>query len=98
MTPAALVLLDAVVRLLAGVMGNALSGTEESFESGLLEHPHFTRPRQFEGMDIPEVLLSGDHRRIAEWRRREAEKLTRARRPDLLEGGPEDSRGEGDKR
>ena len=81
--PAALVLLDAVVRLLPGVMGNEASGTEESFEGGLLEHPHYTRPQVFEGREIPEVLLSGNHRRIAEWRRAEAEKLTAERRPDL---------------
>ncbi|MCT7376424.1 tRNA (guanosine(37)-N1)-methyltransferase TrmD [Chelativorans salis] len=81
--PAALVLLDAVVRLLPGVMGNESSGTEESFESGLLEHPHYTRPQNFEGGEIPEVLLSGNHRRIAEWRLAEAEKITRERRPDL---------------
>lgn len=81
--PAALVLLDAVVRLLPGVMGNEASGTEESFESGLLEHPHYTRPQLFEDREIPEVLLSGNHRRIAEWRRAEAEKLTAERRPDL---------------
>ncbi len=83
--PAALVLLDAVVRLLPGVMGNEDSGTEESFENGLLEHPHYTRPRVFEGMTIPTVLTSGNHRRIAEWRREQAEKLTAERRPDLLE-------------
>ncbi|MDN2565720.1 tRNA (guanosine(37)-N1)-methyltransferase TrmD [Aquibium sp. A9E412] len=81
--PAALVLLDAVVRLLPGVMGNALSGHEESFESGLLEHPHYTRPQLFEGRPIPEVLTSGNHARIAAWRRAEAEALTRRRRPDL---------------
>ncbi|WP_163265126.1 tRNA (guanosine(37)-N1)-methyltransferase TrmD [Chelativorans alearense] len=81
--PAALVLLDAVVRLLPGVMGNETSGTEESFESGLLEHPHYTRPQSFEGREIPEVLLSGNHRKIAEWRLAEAEKLTAERRPDL---------------
>ncbi|MEZ5812561.1 MAG: tRNA (guanosine(37)-N1)-methyltransferase TrmD [Rhizobiaceae bacterium] len=83
--PAALVLLDAVVRLLPGVMGNDASGTEESFENGLLEHPHYTRPQMFEGRPVPDVLLSGDHRRIAEWRRAEARKLTARRRPDLLE-------------
>ncbi len=82
--PAALVLLDAVVRLLPGVMGNASSGTEESFESGLLEYPQYTRPRIFEGVPVPDVLLSGDHARIAEWRRQAAEDLTRRRRPDLL--------------
>jgi tRNA (guanine37-N1)-methyltransferase len=85
--PAAHVLLDAVVRLLPGVMGNECSGLEESFESGLLEHPHYTRPRLFEGEAIPSVLLSGDHRRIAQWRREQAEALTRARRPDLLARG-----------
>lgn len=82
--PAALVLLDAVVRLLPGVMGNELSGEEESFEGGLLEHPHYTRPQEFEGRPIPEVLTSGNHARIAAWRRAQAEGLTRDRRPDLL--------------
>jgi len=87
--PAALVLLDAIVRLLPGVMGNELSGEEESFEGGLLEHPHYTRPQEFEGRTIPEVLTSGNHAKIAAWRRAEAEKLTRERRPDLLSGnGP----------
>jgi tRNA (guanine37-N1)-methyltransferase len=81
--PAALVLLDAVVRLLPGVMGNDASGEEESFENGLLEHPHYTRPQLFEGRAIPEVLTSGNHAKIAAWRRDEAEKLTAARRPDL---------------
>jgi tRNA (guanine37-N1)-methyltransferase len=82
--PAALVLLDAVVRLLPGVMGNELSGEEESFENGLLEHPHYTRPQEFEGRPIPEVLISGNHARIAAWRRAESERLTQERRPDLL--------------
>jgi tRNA (guanine37-N1)-methyltransferase len=82
--PAALALLDAVVRLLPGVMGNHASGEDESFEGGLLEYPHYTRPQLFEDRPIPEVLLSGDHAKIAAWRREEAEKLTRARRPDLL--------------
>ena len=82
--PAALVLLDAVVRLLPGVMGNVASGEEESFENGLLEHPHYTRPQEFEGAAIPDVLTSGNHARIAAWRREKAEELTRARRPDLL--------------
>jgi tRNA (guanine37-N1)-methyltransferase len=82
--PAALVLLDAVVRLLPGVMGNEASGTEESFEGGLLEHPHYTRPQEWEGLAIPEVLTSGNHARIAAWRREQAERLTRERRPDLL--------------
>ncbi len=81
---AALVLLDAVVRLLPGVMGNVRSGEEESFENGLLEHPHYTRPQEFEGMDIPPVLISGDHARIAAWRKAESERLTAERRPDLL--------------
>ena len=81
---AAHVLLDAVVRLLPGVMGNAASGSEESFEAGLLEHPHYTRPALFEGRPIPEVLTSGNHARIAAWRKAEAERLTAARRPDLV--------------
>jgi tRNA (guanine37-N1)-methyltransferase len=80
---AALVLLDACVRLLPGVMGKAESGTEESFENSLLEYPHYTRPRDWEGRAIPEILLSGDHARIARWRRDEAERITRERRPDL---------------
>jgi tRNA (guanine37-N1)-methyltransferase len=82
--PAAIALIDAVVRLLPGVMGKEVSGADESFEHGLLEHPHYTRPRVFEGREIPEILLSGDHGAIARWRRDEAEKLTRARRPDLI--------------
>jgi tRNA (guanine37-N1)-methyltransferase len=82
--PAALVLLDAVVRLLPGVMGNDASGEEESFENGLLEHPHYTRPQLFEGLEIPAVLTSGNHGKIAKWRREEAERLTEARRPDLF--------------
>jgi tRNA (guanine37-N1)-methyltransferase len=82
--PAAHVLLDAVVRLLPGVMGNEDSGTHESFEDGLLEYPHYTRPQQFEGLAIPDVLISGNHAKIAEWRRAEAERLTAERRPDLL--------------
>lgn len=81
---AALVLLDAVVRLLPGVMGAADSGSEESFESGVLEYPHYTRPRTFEGLAIPDVLVSGDHARIAAWRRAEAQQITQDRRPDLL--------------
>jgi tRNA (guanine37-N1)-methyltransferase len=82
--PAAHALLDAIVRLLPGVMGNEESGTHESFEDGLLEYPHYTRPQQFEGADIPAVLTSGNHAKIAEWRRSEAEWLTAQRRPDLL--------------
>ncbi len=81
---ACLALLDACVRLLPGIMGAALSGEEESFEGGLLEYPHYTRPRDFEGREIPPVLLGGDHGRIAAWRRSEAERITRDRRPDLL--------------
>jgi tRNA (guanine37-N1)-methyltransferase len=79
----AMVLIDAAVRLLPGVAGNEGSLAEESFAEGLLEYPHYTRPREWEGRAIPDVLLSGDHKKIAEWRRAEAEKLTRARRPDL---------------
>ena len=82
---AALVLLDACVRLLPGVMGAATSGEEESFESGLLEYPHYTRPYQWEGRTIPEVLRSGDHAKIAAWRKARAEADTRSRRPDLME-------------
>ena len=83
---AALVLLDAVVRLLPGVMGNAASGTHESFETGLLEHPHYTRPAEWEGATIPAILTSGDHGAVDRWRREEAERLTRERRPDLMRG------------
>jgi tRNA (guanine37-N1)-methyltransferase len=80
---AAMVLVDACVRLLPGVMGAAASGAEESFADGLLEYPQYTRPQLWEDRPIPEVLLSGDHGRIAAWRRAEAERLTRERRPDL---------------
>lgn len=80
---AALALLDACVRLLPGVMGKEASAQEESFAHGLLEYPHYTRPQLWEGRGIPEVLTSGDHARIAEWRRQAAERLTRQRRPDL---------------
>jgi tRNA (guanine37-N1)-methyltransferase len=80
---AAMVLIDAVVRLLPGVVGKAASLHEESFEAGLLEYPQYTRPREWEGLEIPQVLLSGDHKRIAEWRRAEAERITRERRSDL---------------
>ncbi len=80
---AAQVLIDAVVRLLPGVAGNEASLAEESFASGLLEYPHYTRPREWEGHAIPEVLLSGDHKAIAKWRREQAEALTQERRPDL---------------
>jgi tRNA (guanine37-N1)-methyltransferase len=81
---AAITLLDACVRLLPGVMGKALSGDDESFENGLLEYPHYTRPRDFEGHSIPDVLLNGDHKKIAAWREAEALRLTQERRPDLL--------------
>ena len=85
---AAMVLLDACVRLLPGVIGGAASLSEESFEGGLLEYPQYTKPREWEGRSIPEVLLSGDHKRIAQWRRGEAERITAARRPDLLQRRP----------
>jgi tRNA (guanine37-N1)-methyltransferase len=80
---AALVVLDACVRLLPGVVGAAQSLQHESFEDGLLEYPQFTKPREWEGLAIPDILLSGDHKRVEEWRRREAERLTAERRPDL---------------
>jgi tRNA (guanine37-N1)-methyltransferase len=84
----AMVLIDACVRLLPGVLGAAESLSEESFDGDLLEYPQFTRPRDFEGRAIPDVLLSGDHAKIAAWRRAEAERLTRERRPDLLASSP----------
>ncbi|GIK50610.1 MAG: tRNA (guanosine(37)-N1)-methyltransferase TrmD [Hyphomonadaceae bacterium] len=80
---AALVLLEACVRLLPGVLGNAASAIEESFSDGLLEHPQYTRPREWEGRAIPDVLLSGDHARIDAWRRAERARITAQRRPDL---------------
>ncbi len=80
---AALVLLDACVRLLPGVMGKKASGAEESFEKNLLEYPQYTKPQDFEGRPIPEVLLSGNHAKIAAWRREKAEEITKERRPDL---------------
>lgn len=83
--PAALMLLDACIRLLPGVMGAPSSGAEESFENGLLEYPHFTRPAEWEGRTIPEVLRSGDHAKIAGWRKLQSEIDTRLRRPDLWE-------------
>ena len=83
--PAAIALLDACIRLLPGVMGAPSSGTEESFEEGLLEYPHYTRPVEWEGRTIPEVLRSGDHAKIAAWRKQRAEEDTRSRRPDLWE-------------
>ncbi len=87
--PAAHIVLDAIVRLLPGIMGNDTSGTDESFEHGLLEHPQYTRPRQWEGLEIPAVLLSGDHAAISRWRRDQSERLTMQRRPDLFR--PEDT-------
>jgi len=80
---AGMALAEACIRLLPGVAGNEASLAEESFETGLLEHPHYTRPQLFEGREIPPVLLSGDHKKIREWRRIQAEELTKARRPDL---------------
>jgi tRNA (guanine37-N1)-methyltransferase len=91
---AAQALIDACVRLLPGVMGKTASGAEESFEGGLLEYPQFTRPQTFEGRPIPDVLLSGDHAKVKAWRRSEAERLTKERRPDLWarrKGGPLES-------
>jgi tRNA (guanine37-N1)-methyltransferase len=82
---AAMVLIDACVRLIPGVMGKEASGTEESFSSHLIEYPQFTRPQMWEGRAIPDVLTSGDHGKVDAWRRREAERLTRERRPDLWE-------------
>lgn len=83
---AALLLLDAVIRLLPGVMGNRESGEDESFESGLLEYPLYTRPAEWRGRAVPEVLLSGHHAKVAAWRREQAEEITRQRRPDLWSG------------
>jgi tRNA (guanine37-N1)-methyltransferase len=82
---AAMVIVDAAVRLIPGIMGAAESAAEESFENGLLEYPHYTRPREWEGRAIPDILLCGDHKRIAAWRREQAEAATKARRPELLE-------------
>ena len=80
---AAMVVIEACVRLIPGVLGQAESLSSESFEDGLLEHPQYTRPRTFEGLEIPEVLLSGDHKKVAQWREEQREKTTRERRPDL---------------
>ncbi|MGZ6019126.1 MAG: tRNA (guanine(37)-N(1))-methyltransferase, partial [Phenylobacterium sp.] len=80
---AALVAIEACVRLVPGVLGQAESLAEESFEDGLLEHPQYTRPRTFEGLDIPEVLLGGNHAEVRKWRQAQREKTTRERRPDL---------------
>jgi len=84
----ALVVVDAVTRLIPGVLGNDAATEEESFQRGLLEYPHYTRPRDFEGLTVPEVLLSGDHARIARWRREQALRATLALRPDLLASAP----------
>ena len=81
--PAALVLIDAVVRLLPGVMGNEASPAEESFERGLLEYPHYTRPAEWQGRKVPEVLVSGHHEKVRKWRQAQAERITEQRRPDL---------------
>jgi tRNA (guanine37-N1)-methyltransferase len=89
---AALAVIDACVRLLPGVMGKLVSGADESFSEGLLEYPQYTRPQAFEGRLIPEILNSGDHSRIAAWRRAEAEALTEARRPDLWAARPYQNR------
>ncbi|MGH7067539.1 MAG: tRNA (guanosine(37)-N1)-methyltransferase TrmD [Acetobacteraceae bacterium] len=82
--PAAMIVLDAVIRLLPGVMGSNVSSAEESFSEGILEYPHYTRPAVWQGRAVPAVLLSGDHAAIAAWRRAEAKRITRLRRPDLL--------------
>ena len=82
---ATMAMLEACIRLLPGVLGDAASAEQESFETGLLEHPLYTRPREWEGREIPEVLLSGDHRKIAEWQLTQAQKITKARRPDLYD-------------
>jgi tRNA (guanine37-N1)-methyltransferase len=82
---AAQAMIDATVRLLPGVLGNAESAVEESFSAGLLEHPQYTKPAQWQGRDIPEVLLSGNHAKIAEWRKAMSEQITKERRPDLWE-------------
>lgn len=82
---AAMVMTDAVVRLLPGALGDDASGEDESFESGLLEYPQYTRPPEFNGLKVPDVLLSGDHEKIAKWRRAEAMRITLAERPDLID-------------
>ena len=82
-----MVVTDAIVRLLPGALGDEQSAAEDSFSADLLEYPQFTRPRDFRGLGVPDVLLSGDHARIAAWRRQQAMERTRTRRPDLLAGG-----------
>ena len=94
---AAMVVIEAIVRLLPGVLGQADSLSSESFEDGLLEHPQFTRPREFEGREIPEVLLSGDHKKVARWRQEQRETTTRERRPDLWAAHLANLQAKGDK-
>lgn len=84
----AMVIADSIVRLLPGVLGNESSAPEDSFSSGLLEHPHYTRPADFRGLKVPDILLSGDHAKIAEWRKRESLRRTVERRSDLLDSYP----------
>ena len=86
--PAAVVVIDAVTRLIPGVLGNVKSSQEESFADGLLEYPHYTRPEEFRGMKVPEILLSGDHDKVRSWRRQMSLKVTRRRRPDLFHKAP----------
>jgi tRNA (guanine37-N1)-methyltransferase len=93
---AALVAIEACVRLVPGVLGQAESLSEESFEDGLLEHPQYTRPRTFEGLDIPEVLLSGHHAEVRKWRQAKREETTRERRPDLWAQRPANQQAKGD--
>src|ERR1700750_754583 len=93
---AAMVVIEACVRLVPGILGNDASALDDSFEDGLLEHPQYTRPRTFEGHDIPEVLLSGDHGRIAKWRAEQRQKTTRERRPDLWSVHPANQQLKGD--
>jgi len=93
---AAMVAIEACVRLVPGVLGQAASLSEESFEDGLLEHPQYTRPRTFEGLDIPEVLLSGHHKEISRWRAAKREETTRERRPDLWARRPANQQAKGD--
>ena len=85
--PAALVVIDAVIRLLPGALGSETSATTESFSDGLLDYPHYTRPPEFEDLDVPEVLLTGHHAEIERWRRQAAEEKTKRNRPDLLKNG-----------
>src|SRR5204863_10100681 len=94
---AALVTIEACVRLVPGVLGQPESLSEESFEDGLLEHPQYSRPRTFEGLDIPEVLLSGRHAEVAKWRRQQRESTTRERRPDLWALRPANQQPKGEK-